>query len=135
MNNVTTQVFGNICWFSNLTPRYYKPITFTKKYTDNQYEEYDNICAINVERIADIPCDYMGAMGVPIDFINYYNPDEFILLGGTNEKEMGGCRKKFYTKEEMPRPELRKNYNYQAVIKNADGSYRGVYARLLIKRK
>lgn len=33
--------------------------------------------------VADIPCDYEGVMGVPITFLDKYNPDEFEIVGGS----------------------------------------------------
>ena len=41
----------------------------------------DNIEAINIERLADIPCDYYGLMGVPITFLGKYEPKQFDLIG------------------------------------------------------
>ena len=41
----------------------------------------DNYDAINVNKVTDIPCDYDGVMGVPITFLDKYNPDQFEILG------------------------------------------------------
>lgn len=50
---------------------------------DERYPHYDNYAAINVDRVADIPVDYKGVMGVPITFMDKYNPDEFEIVGGS----------------------------------------------------
>ena len=56
-------------------------IPLFKKYSSELYPKYDNYDAINVDKVADIPCDYYGVMGVPITFMQYYNPDQFEILG------------------------------------------------------
>lgn len=45
------------------------------------YPTYDNYDAIEVSKTADIPCDYDGAMGVPITFMDKYNPEQFEIIG------------------------------------------------------
>ena len=50
---------------------------------EERYPHYDNYDAINVDKVADIPCDYCGVMGVPITFLDKYNPDEFWIVGGS----------------------------------------------------
>jgi len=52
-----------------------------KKYTKTEYPKYDNYDAIEVSKTADIPMDYDGAMGVPITFLDKYNPEQFAILG------------------------------------------------------
>lgn len=70
------------CWFTNLEVEKHKQdITLYKKYNPEEYPKYDNYDAINVDKYTDIPADYSGAMGVPITFIDKYNPDQFEILG------------------------------------------------------
>jgi len=52
-----------------------------KKYNPAEYPTYDNYNAIDVSKTNDIPIDYNGVMGVPITFMNKYNPDQFEILG------------------------------------------------------
>ena len=52
-----------------------------KKYNEEEYPKYENFDAINVDVTKDIPVDYAGAMGVPITFIDKYNPDQFEIIG------------------------------------------------------
>lgn len=76
--------FGNVCWFTNLTTtKRFEELVFTKKYADNpnDYPKYDSCDAINVSKIAYIPSDYTGVMGVPITFLDKYNPNQFVVLG------------------------------------------------------
>ena len=52
-----------------------------RKYNPEAYPRYDNYDAINVDKTCDIPEDYDGVMGVPISFLNKYNPNQFKILG------------------------------------------------------
>ncbi len=73
---------GNICWFTNLDIRKrHEELILIKTYTPEEYPKYDNFDAINVNRTDDIPRDYSGIMGVPITFLDKYNPDQFEILG------------------------------------------------------
>ena len=77
--------FGNVCWFTNLPTAKHsvEELIFTKKYADNpqDYPKYDSCDAINVSKVAYIPGDYYGVMGVPITFLDKYNPNQFTILG------------------------------------------------------
>lgn len=73
---------GNICWFTNLDiEKRHEDMTLFRTYTPEAYPKYDNYDAIEVNRTADIPCDYYGIMGVPITFMQYFNPNQFEILG------------------------------------------------------
>ncbi|MEN9911996.1 MAG: Modification methylase EcoRI [Pseudomonadota bacterium] len=81
-NEVKT--FGNINWFTNLENRKRnEELILYKTYYGNEtnYPTYDNYNAIEVSKIAHIPMDYKGNMGVPITFIDKYNPEQFELIG------------------------------------------------------
>ena len=76
--------FGNVCWFTNLeTTKRFEELIFTKKYADapEDYPKYDSCNAINVGKVVNIPGDYEGVMGVPITFLDKYNPNQFVVLG------------------------------------------------------
>ena len=69
-------------WFTNLdSEKRHEKLTLYKKYTPEEYPKYDNYGAINVDKVSEIPEDYDGAMGVPITFLNKYNPDQFEIIG------------------------------------------------------
>jgi hypothetical protein len=90
----STQTFGNISWFTNLEiKKRHEDLIIYKKYygSEAEYPKYDNYDAINVDKTKDIPCDYDGFMGVPITFLDKYNPEQFELLGimNTGEKNIG----------------------------------------------
>jgi len=74
--------FGNKLWFTNIQSckkRDYIPLK--QKYLPDLYPKYLNYDAINVDKVSNIPCDYDGVMGVPITFINKFNPDQFEIIG------------------------------------------------------
>ena len=73
---------GNICWFTNLDiKKRHENLILYKNFNPIEYPTYDNYQAINHGKYADIPCDYEGIMGVPITFLNKFNPDQFELIG------------------------------------------------------
>jgi hypothetical protein len=73
---------SGVQWFTNLdTKKRHEEIILHKTYNPEDYPKYDNYNAIEVSKTVNIPIDYDGAMGVPITFLNKYNPDQFELLG------------------------------------------------------
>ena len=73
---------GNICWFTNLDhKKRHEELVLYKSYTPEEFPKYDNYDAINVDKTADIPCDYDGVMGVPITFLDKYSPEQFEIVG------------------------------------------------------
>ena len=76
-----------VAWFTNLDhSRRHKEIPLTREYSPETYPRYDNYDAINVNKVADIPVDYDGVMGVPITFLGKWNPEQFDILGYPNGK-------------------------------------------------
>ena len=74
--------FGNIGWFTNLdVAKRHEKLILWKKYTPEEYPDFDNYDAINVDKVSEIPCDYDGVMGVPITFLDKYNPEQFEIIG------------------------------------------------------
>ena len=82
--------FGNIGWFTNLdVAKRHEKLILWKKYTPEEYPKYDNYDAINVNKVADIPVDYDGVMGVPISIMDKYNPEQFEIVGFWNTGHAG----------------------------------------------
>lgn len=108
-------------WFTNMDyVERHTDLDLWKKYTPEEYPEYDNYRAINVDKVSDIPEDYYGEMGVPITFLDKYNPKQFEILDANNYKKSD----KVPTKK-------------HGLIKDKDGSINGKpkYARVLIRRR
>ncbi len=100
-------------WFTNLDYKErHNKLELYKKYTPDEYPKYDNYDAIEVSKTSEIPKDYAGAMGVPITFLDKYNPEQFEIIGLDR-----------YT-EGNTLPNKRMHINGKEI-----------YARLLIKRR
>ena len=78
----TKKVQGLARWFTNLEhKKRHEELVLYKKYNPQEYPKYDNYNAINIDKTADIPYDYYEPMGVPITFLDKYNPKQFEILG------------------------------------------------------
>ncbi|MCL2347328.1 MAG: adenine-specific methyltransferase EcoRI family protein [Planctomycetaceae bacterium] len=78
---------SGVVWFTNLEiSKRHEELILYKKYMPEEYPKYDNYDAINVDKTKDIPVDYDGLMGVPITFLDKYNPDQFEIIGLANDK-------------------------------------------------
>ena len=74
--------FRNVTWFTNLdNAKRHEDLILYKTYTPEDYPKYDNYDAINVDKTKEIPMNYKGVMGVPITFLDKYNPEQFEILG------------------------------------------------------
>ena len=144
-----------IRWFTNLDNmnRHEEFIPY-KNYDPIVNERYDNYDAINVDVSADIPCDYDGLMGVPITFLDKYNPDQFEIVGILKSPLGNHLRTKVYPKQiqhkvgetktaevsklndgpaiRVSTPPTKKDDVYYTI---GDEIYVSRYARLLIRRK
>lgn len=81
-NGVNWRSLGNACWFTNLDiGKRHEDLILYKTYTPEEYAKYDNYDAIEVPKVASIPMDYNGVMGVPITFLNKHNPEQFEIVG------------------------------------------------------
>ena len=69
-------------WFTNLDiKKRHEDLILYKSYSPEEYPHYDNYDAINVDKTHEIPKDWDGTMGVPISFLDKYNPDQFEMVG------------------------------------------------------
>ena len=105
-DGMTKRVNGLTRWFTNLDiKKRHEELILVKKYAghEDEYPKYDNYDAIEVSKVADIPFDYDGVMGVPITFLDKYCPDQFEIVGfgsGSFGGEVGvkGYRKEYLDK-------------------------------------
>ena len=73
---------SGVVWFTDLEiKKRHEPLILCKKYNPEEYPKYDNYDAINVDKTKDIPMDFKGVMGVPITFIDKYNPEQIEIVG------------------------------------------------------
>lgn len=70
-------------WFTNLDypSRHNFKLELQERYVPEKYHKYDDYNAINVNKVAEIPVDYDGVMGVPITFMDKYDSEQFEILG------------------------------------------------------
>ncbi|MBP5724784.1 MAG: adenine-specific methyltransferase EcoRI family protein [Bacteroidales bacterium] len=112
---------GNICWFTNLDiAKRHEELILYKTYNSEDFPNYDNYNAINVNKVSEIPMDYEGAMGVPITFLDKYNPEQFEILSCNDYRKSNDIPIKIH-----------------GLIKDKDGAIKGkpTYVRILIRRK
>lgn len=137
-NGVKYFSMGSIMWFTNMdNPKRHETIPLYKSYSPQEYPRYENYDAIEVSKVAEIPADYDGVMGVPITFLDKYNPSQFEFLGMCENKDLFGLKTRVYTTKECQdayRAIFGKKGTYDL---NAAGVVNGrkVYKRLLIRRK
>ena len=120
-------------WFTNLDyEQRHEDLILFRNYTPEAYPKYDNYDAIEVSKTADIPCDYDGAMGVPITFLDKYCPDQFEIIGMAKRGAGDPALKSHvYTKDEYP------NYSDLNATPTlwVDGRLKNTYPRILIRKK
>jgi hypothetical protein len=127
---------GNSCWFTNLDHgRRHQPLPLMTmeenlKYSKHKeikgkkaYHKYDNYDALEVPFTDAIPSDYDGVMGVPVSFLDKYNPDQFELLGsnrGINQdlNRIYGRGSYINGKETFKRVFIRHKKQYENNFKN-----------------
>lgn len=87
--NLTKRVSGLCRWFTNLNNcRRNEELIIWKEYNEEDYPAYDNYNAIEVSKVKDIPV-YDGVIGVPITFMDRYNPDQFEIVGNDYDIKLG----------------------------------------------
>lgn len=137
VNGIVMGRLASACWFTNLDhKKRHEELLLFKKFAPEKYPKYDNYDAINVDKVVDIPCDYDGVMGVPITFLDKYNPDQFEIVAfrkGEDGKDL------VFTRERESSTVL--SYpcatTIAGMIKNAEGKINGkiTYARITRQRK
>jgi hypothetical protein len=108
-----------------------------KNYNPDEYPTYENFDAINVDKTKDIPVDYKGFMGVPITFLDKYNPDQFEIIGlGISNSGIEIGVQPYKAEHKKYRKEIQKRGAVDGdlyMMKN--GSVEVPYARIIIKNK
>ena len=163
----TIKKFGNKLWYTNLDiqKRHEKLILWQRYYDDDgnplpdaeeRYPHYDNYDAFNVDRVADIPVDYRDVMGVPITFLDKYNPEQFEIVGmlqSSTDEQAGIPNLRYYNDFKEMRQDMtftgasggKANGNPVVKGKPLKGNFlynqatdeyvHSVYARIVIRRK
>ncbi|MGB2153415.1 MAG: adenine-specific methyltransferase EcoRI family protein [Flavobacteriaceae bacterium] len=129
---------SGVHWFTNLDiAKRHEDLILYKTYTPEDYPKYDNYDAINVDKTKEIPMDYKGAMGVPITFLDKYNPEQFEILGlGISNSGLDVGVRPYKPEHKKYRKEVQKRGAVDGdlyMIKNDEVVV--PYARILIKNK
>lgn len=127
-----------IRWFTNLDYKErHEELILYKTYSPERYPKYENFDAINVNRTEEIPCDYEGIMGVPITFMDKYNPDQFEIIGlGIANLGLSVGVQPYKPEHKRYRKEIQKRGAVDGDLYMMKGDEVVVpYARILIKRK
>ena len=84
---------GNVIWLTNMkTDAALKHLDLKKKYDAESYPTYDNLDAIEVSKVQDIPVDYEGVMGVPISYLLHTDDEQFRIVGKSADCRLNGKR-------------------------------------------
>ena len=115
-------------WFTNLDYKeLHEKLILYKQYNEKEFPKYDNYDAIEVSETKEIPQDYDSMMGVPITFLDKYNPEQFEILGLANDKrddnEIFIKGTPYYLDDQ--------HKSFVGMVLNG----KATYARILIKRK
>ena len=131
---ITKKVNGLCRWFTNMhTSKRTENLILTKSYNEIEYPTYDNYEAINVDKVVNIPKDYNGVIGVPVTYIDNYNPNQFEIIGGFNGYKECDYANGLICGTETPyydsKTKMEKMWTGPTIDKKAK------YYRILIKRK
>lgn len=115
-------------WFTNLDIKQrHEEMILVRRYSPEEYPKYVNYDAIEVGKTSDIPYDYEGEMGVPITFMDKYNPDQFEIVGISRELVR------------TLSDDVRKNGAYPQIgrfyLDVGEAKYKKIYERLVIRNK
>ena len=111
---------SGVVWFTNIEhAKRHEDLILYKKYTPEEYPKYDNYDAIEVGLTAEIPRDYDGVMGVPITFLDKYNPEQFEIID---------INPHFFSL-------VAQGHEKPRQLKLTNAGKKDPYARILIKRK
>ena len=143
---------SGVNWFTNLDiKKRHEDLILYKKYTPEEYPQYDNYDAINVGKTKDIPVDYQGAMGVPITFMDKFNPDQFEIVALGNSRDNFTPNKDYINPKKTLKNNEKKNGNAINCVLAIETSKKPIntiyyisdnsqyllapYARIIIKNK
>ncbi len=122
----TIRKFGNVFWYTDLdSPQRHTPLLLDRRYSPELYPRYVNYDAIEVSKVAMIPGNHTGAMGVPISFLTKHCPEQFEILGLSSTAAQS-------IPADLPK-HLRGGVRFY--LQDLDGNYRRMYERLVIRRK
>lgn len=129
---------SGVVWFTNLDiSKRREDLILYKEYNSIEYPKYENLDAININKTKDIPIDYDGLMGVPITFLDKYNPEQFEIIGlGISNSGLEIGVSPYKPEHKKYRKEIQKRGAVDGDLYiMEDGVVTVPYARIIIKNK
>jgi hypothetical protein len=104
-------------WFTNMDyVERHVELDLYKKYTPEEYPKYDNYSAINIDKVSDIPYDYNEYMGVPITFLDKFNPEQFEIIGCTESEGKGFSNGLWHPESGVAQPLIQGERKYKRIF-------------------
>lgn len=132
----------SIGWLTNLDiTKRHEDLILYRTYNELDYPKYENFNAIDVERVADIPMDYYGVMGVPDTLLDQYNPEQFEILGAdgipqyADELKIGRIGEQWMKKYRESGGTGHYTANMKSLVLIRNGMPKKPYSRILIRRR
>ena len=132
----------SIGWITNLDiKKRHENLILYRTYNESDYPKYENLDAIDVERVAEIPCDYYGIMGVPDTLLDQYNPDQFEILGAdgipqyAEELNIGRIGDDWMNRYRKNGGTGHYTANMRSIVMTKAGVPKKPYSRILIRRR
>lgn len=125
-------------WYTTLDYKQrHEELVLYKLYNEKEYPKYENFDAINVDKTAEIPVDYDGIMGVPITFLDKYNPEQFEIIGlGISKSGLEVGVQPYKPEHKKYRKEVQKKGAVDGdLYMMVNGVVEVPYARILIKKR
>lgn len=108
---------SGVVWFTNLEiKKRHEDLILFRNYDPKDYPNYDNYDAIEVGKTSDIPMDYEGVMGVPITFLDKFNPDQFEIVGATESEGKGFSHGLWKPESGIVQPMVRGERKYKRIF-------------------
>lgn len=129
---------SGVVWFTNLDiNKRHEDLILYKQFLPGDYPKYANYDAVNVNKTKDIPVNYNGRMGVPITFLDKYNPEQFEIIGlGISNSGIEAGVRPYNPEHKKYRKEIQKRGAVDGdLYMIANGIVKVPYARILIKNK
>ena len=130
---------SGVNWFTNLDiKKRHENLILYKNYSSDVYPSYINYNAIEVSKTELIPIDYDGVMGVPITFMDKYNPEQFEIIGIGNGGELGvECGVSANLTQAQCEALFKEDKSFRKgklCYRDSNGKLVGCYARILIRK-
>lgn len=138
-DGITKKVSGICRWFTNIEPRPTIEDVKLIEFDQSKHRRYSNYMAVNVDDIKQIP-DTNEIIGVPITFLDKYNPEQFEILGMSGDREFVDSDCDFFIPVTKEQKNIFKEQNKDwrdthPYFSDGDKLTKLLYVRLFIRKK